>query len=121
MKRRGNRRYYQHHEVQLIRKIRHLLYEQGFTIIGARNKLQEFFQTESVKEIGDDGLPEEWKLQSQSRSSSSVLDNSENATLFVSHRSFEDADGLASGMTQPLLNLVRHELMKIRDLLGPVN
>ncbi len=39
VKRRGNRRYYQHHEVLLIRRIRELLYEQGFTIIGARNKL----------------------------------------------------------------------------------
>src|SRR3954466_16226813 len=38
MKRRGNRRYYQHHEVLLIRRIRELLYEQGFTISGARNK-----------------------------------------------------------------------------------
>ncbi len=41
IKRRGNRRYYQHHEVLLIRRIRELLYEQGFTISGARNKLDE--------------------------------------------------------------------------------
>jgi DNA-binding transcriptional MerR regulator len=41
MKRRGNRRYYQHHEVLLIRRIRDLLYEQGFTISGARNQLAE--------------------------------------------------------------------------------
>jgi len=41
MKRRGNRRYYQHHEVLLIRRIRDLLYEQGFTISGARNRLAE--------------------------------------------------------------------------------
>jgi DNA-binding transcriptional MerR regulator len=39
VKRRGNRRYYQHHEVLLIRRIRELLYEHGFTINGARNKL----------------------------------------------------------------------------------
>ena len=39
MKRRGNRRYYQHHEVLLIRRIRELLYEEGFTINGARNQL----------------------------------------------------------------------------------
>ncbi len=39
MKRRGNRRYYQHHEVLLVRRIRELLYEQGFTISGARNRL----------------------------------------------------------------------------------
>lgn len=41
VKRRGNRRYYQHHEVMLIRRIRELLYEQGFTIIGARNRLNQ--------------------------------------------------------------------------------
>ena len=41
MKRRGNRRYYQHHEVLLIRRIRELLYEQGFTISGARNRLAD--------------------------------------------------------------------------------
>ena len=41
VKRRGNRRYYQHHEVLLIRRIRELLYQQGFTIHGARNRLEE--------------------------------------------------------------------------------
>ena len=41
MKRRGNRRYYQHHEVLLVRRIRELLYEKGFTISGARNRLTE--------------------------------------------------------------------------------
>ncbi len=41
VKRRGNRRYYQHHEVLLIRRIRELLYDQGFTISGARNQLEE--------------------------------------------------------------------------------
>ena len=41
MKRRGNRRYYQHHEVLLIRRIRELLYDQGFTISGARNRLMD--------------------------------------------------------------------------------
>ena len=40
LKRRGNRRYYQHHEVLLIRRIRDLLYEQGFTINGARHRLE---------------------------------------------------------------------------------
>ena len=41
VKRRGNRRYYQHHEVLLVRRIRELLYEQGFTINGARHRLEE--------------------------------------------------------------------------------
>ena len=43
VKRRGNRRYYQHHEVLLIRRIRELLYEEGFTISGARNRLDHSF------------------------------------------------------------------------------
>jgi DNA-binding transcriptional MerR regulator len=46
VKRRGNRRYYQHHEVLMIRRIRDLLYEQGFTIHGARNRLQELVSAE---------------------------------------------------------------------------
>ncbi|MEY4730715.1 MAG: hypothetical protein RL020_1873 [Pseudomonadota bacterium] len=41
LKRRGNRRYYQHHEVLLIRRIRELLYEEGFTISGARHRLED--------------------------------------------------------------------------------
>ena len=45
VKRRGNRRYYQHHEVLMIRRIRDLLYDQGFTISGARNRLHELLQT----------------------------------------------------------------------------
>jgi len=45
VKRRGNRRYYQHHEVLMIRRIRELLYDQGFTISGARNRLQETVST----------------------------------------------------------------------------
>ncbi|MDZ4141303.1 MAG: MerR family transcriptional regulator [Methylotenera sp.] len=46
VKRRGNRRYYQHHEVLLIRRIRELLYEQGFTISGARHRLDESYDGE---------------------------------------------------------------------------
>ncbi|MDH5480801.1 MAG: MerR family transcriptional regulator [Nitrosomonas sp.] len=50
VKRRGNRRYYQHQEVLLIRRIRELLYEQGFTINGARNQLgRKKFEIQSVK------------------------------------------------------------------------
>jgi DNA-binding transcriptional MerR regulator len=53
VKRRGNRRYYQHHEVLLIRRIRELLYEQGFTISGARNKLDGHLH-EDQPEIAED-------------------------------------------------------------------
>lgn len=56
VKRRGNRRYYQHHEVLLIRRIRELLYEQGFTINGARNRLDERVDRGSEKTEVD--LPE---------------------------------------------------------------
>jgi len=51
MKRRGNRRYYQHHEVLLVRRIRDLLYEQGFTISGARNRLGESAQSGRLREV----------------------------------------------------------------------
>jgi DNA-binding transcriptional MerR regulator len=64
VKRRGNRRYYQHHEVLMIRRIRDLLYEQGFTISGARNRLQELAHadraplSQEIIEAGSIGLPE---------------------------------------------------------------
>ena len=54
MKRRGNRRYYQHHEVLLIRRIRELLYEQGFTISGARNQLAEMGVVAPVHDDADE-------------------------------------------------------------------
>ncbi|MBX3624416.1 MAG: MerR family transcriptional regulator [Rhizobacter sp.] len=55
MKRRGNRRYYQHHEVLLIRRIRELLYEQGFTISGARNRLTELVHSRGEPASVSDG------------------------------------------------------------------
>ena len=59
VKRRGNRRYYQHHEVLLIRRIRSLLYEQGFTISGARNRLGEgFVEEQGADEPLDLGQPD---------------------------------------------------------------
>jgi len=57
MKRRGNRRYYQHHEVLMIRRIRELLYDQGFTISGARNRLQE--QAQAQPDAAPDPAPAE--------------------------------------------------------------
>jgi DNA-binding transcriptional MerR regulator len=56
MKRRGNRRYYQHHEVLLIRRIRELLYEQGFTISGARNQLADMGALAAAP-LPEPGLP----------------------------------------------------------------
>ncbi|BDB23825.1 transcriptional regulator [Cupriavidus sp. TA19] len=59
VKRRGNRRYYQHHEVLLIRRIRELLYEQGFTINGARNRLDEGrHHTAAAPETADESREE---------------------------------------------------------------
>ena len=64
MKRRGNRRYYQHHEVLLIRRIRDLLYDQGFTISGARNQLGDLLAgggrgalLDDAEPLADDDLP----------------------------------------------------------------
>jgi DNA-binding transcriptional MerR regulator len=59
VKRRGNRRYYQHHEVMLIRHIRELLYEQGFTISGARNRLSNEEETEDIIIVGEAPEPSE--------------------------------------------------------------
>ena len=53
VKRRGNRRYYQHHEVLLVRRIRDLLYQQGFTISGARNRLDEHAPRQEGQKNGD--------------------------------------------------------------------
>ena len=59
VKRRGNRRYYQHHEVLLIRRIRELLYEQGFTINGARNRLDSHGRSNGasadIEDMGETG------------------------------------------------------------------
>jgi DNA-binding transcriptional MerR regulator len=57
VKRRGNRRYYQHHEVLLIRRIRELLYDQGFTISGARNRLDELIvESKPARPVARTGL-----------------------------------------------------------------
>ena len=105
MKRRGNRRYYQHHEVLMIRRIRDLLYDQGFTISGARNKLQELVQIERDKrragEVMLDGVD--------------VIEV-EDSTL----EDFEDSAALpddASAVSEQLM-LLRRELFEIRDLLS---
>ena len=115
MKRRGNRRYYQHHEVLMIRKIRDLLYDQGFTISGARNKLHEIVQVEGEKrrngEVMLDGIDE------INATDSELAD-------FPDSADFEDsipADGsdLPDGSkAQQHLQLVRRELSEIRDLLS---
>lgn len=70
VKRRGNRRYYQHHEVLLIRRIRQLLYEEGFTISGARSKLSrnELEEPKAIPAVvaGPDEVPETEALKTPS-------------------------------------------------------
>ncbi len=67
VKRRGNRRYYQHHEVLLIRRIRALLYDDGFTISGARNLLDSKGAIKSEKnklsDVGVDGMETQSSIQ----------------------------------------------------------
>lgn len=103
MKRRGNRRYYQHHEVLMIRRIRDLLYDQGFTISGARNKLQELVQGERDKRRNGEVLLEGVEVIEMDES---TFGDSE---LPVEEERSEIAQQL---------QLVRRELSEIRDLLS---
>ena len=105
MKRRGNRRYYQHHEVLMIRRIRDLLYEQGFTISGARNKLQELVQQDRDKKRAGEVM-----LQG--------LDDLED-NLSLDETRIEDNWQLTPDDNDPnKLQLLRRELFEIRDLLN---
>ena len=115
MKRRGNRRYYQHHEVLMIRRIRDLLYDQGFTISGARNKLQDIVQIERDKRRNGEVMLE------------GVDDLSEAMDELDALSEPTDAEGtetsissvlLGDGMSPQRLEIVRRELMEIRDLLA---
>ena len=103
MKRRGNRRYYQHHEVLMIRRIRDLLYDQGFTISGARNKMQEILQTERDKK----------------RNGEVMLDGVEVLEVNdVDMEDFEDSQSSdAMDSSAAVVAQLREELFEIRDLL----
>ena len=104
MKRRGNRRYYQHHEVLMIRRIRDLLYDQGFTISGARNKMQELLQSERDKRKNGEVLLEGVEVI---ETGDAELDD------------FVDSDmDAASAPAAGHLLMVRRELSEIRDLLS---
>jgi len=103
MKRRGNRRYYQHHEVLMIRRIRELLYDQGFTISGARNKMQEILQTERDKKRNGEVLLEGVEVIEVGDPN---LDDFHN----------DESTGLCTGVSDHLM-FVRRELFEIRDLL----
>ena len=103
MKRRGNRRYYQHHEVLMIRRIRDLLYDQGFTISGARNKMQELVHDERDKKLGGEVM----------------LDGIE--VLLVDDACFDNfEDGQFAAVPDDLslqMHWIRRELTEIRELL----
>jgi DNA-binding transcriptional MerR regulator len=104
MKRRGNRRYYQHHEVLMIRRIRDLLYDQGFTISGARNKLQEIVQHEREKRrAGEVMLNGVEDLEVEKGLDESTLIDTWNLA------------GITTDL--PKLQLLRRELREIRELL----
>jgi DNA-binding transcriptional MerR regulator len=115
VKRRGNRRYYQHHEVLMIRRIRDLLYEQGFTISGARNKMQELAQLQKgirkdqlTADEFDLDLSDEFELE---LNGSEEVPESPNSALVSAQR----AASLSATSSLPSL---RRELMDIRDLLS---
>jgi DNA-binding transcriptional MerR regulator len=104
MKRRGNRRYYQHHEVLMIRRIRDLLYDQGFTISGARNKLQEIVQIEKDKRRSGELMLEGVEVfdEEPGLDESTIIDT-------------WSANGLLSD--PPQLKMLMKELREIRQLL----
>ena len=105
MKRRGNRRYYQHHEVLLIRRIRGLLYEQGFTISGARNRLVE--PATGLSLLGDANLIDEG-----GDIEAGDLGLAQPETSAAAEARAPTAEGTALSPAQ-----VRLELMSIRGLL----
>jgi DNA-binding transcriptional MerR regulator len=108
MKRRGNRRYYQHHEVLMIRRIRDLLYDQGFTISGARNKLQELVQGERDKRRAGEVMLEGVEVIEVE---DSIFEDFEDSAVPPEER--EERDLFSQKMSQ-----VRRELFEIRDLLS---
>jgi DNA-binding transcriptional MerR regulator len=105
MKRRGNRRYYQHHEVLMIRRIRDLLYDQGFTISGARNKLQEIVQVERDKRRAGEVMLEGVEVIE--------MEDSMFPPDFEESIPPEERD-----LVSQKLQYVRRELFEIRDLLS---
>ena len=114
IKRRGNRRYYQHHEVLMIRRIRDLLYEQGFTISGARNKMQELAQAQKglKKDVLENGSLDDELLDDfdEEGAPSEALDTASMA--------MESAQRASSLQVTSSLPTLRRELMDIRDVLS---
>lgn len=121
MKRRGNRRYYQHHEVLMIRRIRDLLYDQGFTISGARNKLQEIVQGERDRRRAGEVLLEGVEVIDLDDAEAGEEEAFEAASPLYGGDGGEDvASDEASDVSRHWLQ-VRRELFEIRDLLSPLH
>jgi DNA-binding transcriptional MerR regulator len=113
MKRRGNRRYYQHHEVLLIRRIRELLYEQGFTISGARNRLSDAQAARGATAVFDDETDEDIEVID--------VDAALDAGAMPAPASTpKTSAGLLDGLPTVRLSVaqVRDELLSIRGLLA---
>jgi DNA-binding transcriptional MerR regulator len=109
MKRRGNRRYYQHHEVLMIRRIRDLLYDQGFTISGARNKLQELVQVErDRRRLGGDTL-----IDVDLTDEDGLETHLQDDTTYTGQPLL-----LAVGLSDDTLQILRKELAQIREMLA---
>jgi DNA-binding transcriptional MerR regulator len=121
MKRRGNRRYYQHHEVLMIRRIRDLLYDQGFTISGARNKLQEIVQEErDRRRTGEVLLEGVDVLELDGVDPEGLHDPVEFDPVLMPVNSggpYPDVDDALNGAESARLWQVRLELKEIRTLL----
>lgn len=113
MKRRGNRRYYQHHEVLMIRRIRDLLYDQGFTISGARNQLQELGQSGSDKNPQGDIL---CGSTSELLAGDSAFDEFADSVGF--HTDVAGQTANSPDILPQQLERLRQELYEIRDLLS---
>ncbi|MFM1949630.1 MAG: hypothetical protein RL706_1651 [Pseudomonadota bacterium] len=115
VKRRGNRRYYQHHEVLMIRRIRDLLYDQGFTISGARNKMQELAQSQKgYRKEQLAGMVSALDLPDELGSVGEMPED-ENELPVMALESSQRAGSLHATSSVPSL---RRELMDIRDLLS---
>ena len=121
MKRRGNRRYYQHHEVLLIRRIRELLYEQGFTISGARNRLTDAAPQRAAAALA--AMPEattstrrRGRVDAAPEQHDSTIDGVEPHAAAASR---EAGDATANDGVVWSPSQVRQELISIRGLLGP--
>jgi DNA-binding transcriptional MerR regulator len=127
MKRSGNRRYYQHNEVLMIRRIRELLYDQGFTIHGARNQMQEIGHLHRVQKRSSGAEEGEvaalvsvhnLEQEEQPVNVDDALEAAFAAALAVTTPSVKPVAAIESNLHFKW-QMVRQELHEIRELLSP--